>query len=89
MAFRLVSSIGRPARLRPAASEVKSASGNYRLDVVQRAPRLRFSEIRMLVGEDMFVGKGASQDDGRLLVQLSSGAKQLRVTGTLAQLKLE
>ncbi|MEO7649117.1 MAG: hypothetical protein ABIZ80_01495, partial [Bryobacteraceae bacterium] len=73
----------------PAASDVKSASGNYRVDVVQYTPRLRFSEIRMMVGDDLFVGKGASQDDGRLLVQLSSGAKQLRVTGTLAQLKLE
>jgi len=63
----------------------KSASGCYRLE----GPRLRFTELQVLVGPDLFVGRGATQDDGRLLLQLSSGAKMMRVTGTLAQLAVE
>jgi hypothetical protein len=63
----------------------KSASGCYRLE----GPRLRFTELQVLVGPDLFIGRGATQDDGRLLLQLSSGAKMMRVTGTLAQLAVE
>jgi hypothetical protein len=63
----------------------KSASGCYRLEW----PRLRFTELQLMVGPDLFVGRGATQGDGRLLLQLSSGAKQMKLTGTLAQLIAE
>jgi len=63
----------------------KSATGCYRLEW----PRLRFTELQLVVGPDLFIGRGATQDDGRLLLQLSSGAKQMRLTGTLAQLVVE
>ena len=63
----------------------KSASGCYRLEW----PKLRFTELQLLVGPDLFIGRGATQEDGRLLLQLSSGAKLMRVTGTLAQLVVE
>jgi hypothetical protein len=60
----------------------KTASGCYRLDW----PRLRFTELQLMMGADLFIGRGATQDDGRLLLQLSSGARQMRITGPLAQL---
>jgi hypothetical protein len=63
----------------------KTASGCYRLEW----PRLRFTELQLLIGPDLFIGRGATQDDGSLLLQLSSGAKQMRVTGTLARLAVE
>ena len=63
----------------------QTASGCYLLE----GPRLRLTELQLQVGPDLFVGRGAMQDDGRLLLQLSSGARQLRVTGTLAQLVVE
>ena len=63
----------------------QSASGCYRLEW----PKLRFTELQLLVGPDLFIGRGATQEDGRLLLQLSSGAKLMRVTGTLAQLVVE
>jgi len=63
----------------------KTASGCYRLEW----PRLRFTELQLMVGPDLFIGRGATQDDGRLLLQLSSGAKQMKMTGTLAQLAVE
>jgi hypothetical protein len=63
----------------------KAASGCYRLD----GARLRLTDLQLQVGPDLFIGRGVMQDDGRLLLQLSSGARQLRVTGTLAQLAVE
>jgi hypothetical protein len=63
----------------------QSASGCYLLE----GPRLRLTELQLQVGPDLFIGRGVMQDDGRLLLQLSSGARQLRVTGTLAQLVVE
>src|SRR4030095_3915567 len=63
----------------------KIAAGCYRLE----GPKLRFTELQLMVGPDLYIGRGASQDDGRLLLQLSSGAKQIRITGPLAQLALE
>ena len=63
----------------------QTVSGCYLLE----GPRLRLNELQLQVGPDLFIGRGAMQDDGRLLLQLSSGARQLRVTGTLAQLVVE
>jgi hypothetical protein len=63
----------------------QTVSGCYLLE----GPRLRLTELQLQVGPDLFIGRGAMQDDGRLVLQLSSGARQLRVTGTLAQLVVE
>jgi len=63
----------------------KTASGCYRLTW----PQLRFTELQLMVGSDLFIGRGSTQDDGRLLLQLSSGPKQMRITGPLAQLVVE
>ena len=63
----------------------QTASGCYLLE----GSRLRLTELQLQVGPDLFIGRGSMQDDGRLLLQLSSGARQLRVTGTLAQLVVE
>ena len=63
----------------------KTASGCYRLEW----PRVRLTELQLMVGSELFIGRGATQDDGRLLLQLSSGAKQMRIAGPLAQLVIE
>jgi hypothetical protein len=63
----------------------RSATGCYRLE----GQRLRLTELQMQVGSELFIGRGATQDDGRLLLQLSSGAKQMRISGPLAQLVVE
>ena len=60
-----------------------------RVAAALEGPRLRLTELQLQVGPDLFIGRGSMQDDGRLLLQLSSGARQLRVTGTLAQLVVE
>ena len=66
-----------------------SVSGCYALEWAMPAPRLRFSELQMSTGGQLFLGSGTMQDDGRLLIQVSNGSRQLNVTGTLAQLRLD
>jgi hypothetical protein len=36
-----------------------------------------------------FTAASATQDDGHLVVLLSNGAKEMRMSGTLAKLKVE
>ena len=53
------------------------------------SPRLRLSGVSLRTDDDTFTGRGATQDDGRLIIQLSSGSKEMRMSGTLAKLKVE
>ena len=71
------------------APELKTVSGNFRLEWSARGPRLKFEELRTQVGADLYFGHGASQNDGRVLVELWAGPKQLRVIGTLAPLRAD
>jgi hypothetical protein len=43
----------------------------------------------MSTGGELYLGRGALLDDGRLLIQVSNGTRQLNVTGTLARLQLD
>ena len=53
------------------------------------SPRLRLTGVSLRTDDDTFTGRGATQDDGRLIIQLSSGSKEMRMSGTLANLKVE
>ena len=66
-----------------------SVSGCYMLEWARPAPHLRFTELQMATDGELFLGRGAMQDDGRLLIQVSNGTRQLNVTGTLARLQLD
>jgi hypothetical protein len=39
--------------------------------------------------EETYLGRGATQDDGRLIVLLNNGAHEMKMTGTLAKLRVE
>lgn len=69
--------------------EFDSVSGCYQLEWATPAPRLRFTELQMSTGQELYLGRGALQDDGRLLIQVSNGTRQLSVTGTLAAMRLD
>jgi hypothetical protein len=69
--------------------QFQSIEGCYVFATTSRAPRLRLTDLRLSAGKELFIGQGATQDDGRLLVQLSSPARQLNVSGSLAQLRLD
>ncbi|MGD0365154.1 MAG: hypothetical protein ABSC93_30090 [Bryobacteraceae bacterium] len=72
-----------------ALPDLESVSGAYDLVWAQAAPLLRFTELQLVSGADTYTGQGATQPDGRLLFQLTSGTKEMRMRGTLAQLNVD
>jgi len=50
---------------------------------------LRFTDLQLVSGEETYVGQGATQPDGRLLFQLTSGSKEMHMRGTLAELRVD
>ena len=68
---------------------LRTAAGNYNLSWWQAGPRLRLTSLNLRTDEDTYTGRGATQEDGRLAIVLTSGAKEMRMTGTLAKLKIE
>lgn len=67
----------------------RTASGNFALAWAQTAPRLRLSGLNLRTDDDTYTGRGATQDDGRLVVVLTDGVKEVRVSGPWDKLKLE
>jgi len=67
----------------------RAVSGNYSLAWGLTAPRLRLTALNLRTDDDTYTGRGATQDDGRLLVLLSDGSKELRVSGPWDKLRLE
>lgn len=68
---------------------LRSISGDYRVKWAPSAPRWNLTNLSLRTDEDAFTGHGATEDDGRLLIVLTSGDKEMRVSGTLAKLRLE
>jgi len=71
------------------ASPFRAANGNYNLEWWQGAPRLRLTGLNLKSEDGAFTGRGATQDDGRIVILLSDGAREVRMTGTLANLRVE
>ena len=67
----------------------RSISGSYNLAWSQTAPRLRLIGLNLRTEDETYTGRGATQDDGRLVILLTSGSKEMRMSGTLAKLKVE
>ena len=64
-------------------TEVTAITGAYKIAPVSGVPRLMLSNIQVEQGSDTFSGQGASQPDGHIVIELTSGRKQLRLTGML------
>lgn len=54
----------------------KAVAGTYSF----RYPRIKLSGITARTGEESYTGTGATQDDGRLILVLSDGTKEMRLT---------
>jgi len=72
-----------------ALPDLESVSGAYDLVWAQAGPIWRFTELQLVSGDDTYTGQGATQPDGRLLIQLTSGSKEMHMSGTLAELRLD
>ena len=69
--------------------DLESVSGAYDLVWSQAGPLIRFPDLQLVTGDETYTGQGATQPDGRLAIQLSSGSKEMHMSGTLAGLRLE
>ncbi|MGB7761962.1 MAG: hypothetical protein WBL61_19160 [Bryobacteraceae bacterium] len=65
------------------------AAGNYSLVWAHGVPQLKLTGLTLRTDEDVYTGHGATQSDGKLLIVLTSGAKELRVAGIPGKLKVE
>ncbi|MGA2737353.1 MAG: hypothetical protein ABSG65_07860 [Bryobacteraceae bacterium] len=72
-----------------ALPDLESVSGAYDMVWVRTAPILRFTDLLLVSGDDTYTGQGATQADGRLLFQLTSGSKEMHMSGTLAELRVD
>ena len=73
---------GREIALSPDA-QVHEISGAYRIAPTSGIPRLALSNLQVAMGQDNLVGQGASSADGRIVLELMSGRKPVRLTGML------
>jgi hypothetical protein len=67
----------------------RTVSGNYSLAWGLTTPRLRLTGLSLRSEDNIYTGRGATQDDGRLLVLLSDGVKEVRVSGPWDKLRVE
>jgi hypothetical protein len=67
----------------------RAITGAYSLEWWQSAPRLRLTGLNLRAEGETYTGRGATQDDGRLTILVANGAREIRMTGTLANLKVE
>ena len=68
---------------------LRSVAGDYSFSWWQAGPRLLLTGLNLHTEDETYTGRGATGDDGRLVILLSNGAKEMRVSGTLAKLKVE
>jgi hypothetical protein len=68
---------------------LRSVAGVYGFSWWQAGPRLLLTGLTLRTDDETYTGRGATQDDGRLVILLTSGAKEMRMSGTLAKLKVE
>jgi hypothetical protein len=67
----------------------RTVSGNYALTWPQAAPRLRLTGLNLRTADELFTGSGGTQDDGRLVVLLTNGTREMRMSGPLAKVRVE
>lgn len=66
-----------------AEADFRTIAGSFEFAVASGAPRWRLTAIQAAQGADNFTGEGSSQPDGRVLLELASGRRQVRYSGNL------
>ncbi len=67
----------------------RTVSGNYALTWPQATPQWRLTGLNMRTADEVYTGSGGTQDDGRVVILLTNGSKEMRMSGPLAKLKVE
>ena len=58
-------------------AEFRRATGRFQLNMTPAGPRWKLSGLKLTQGSDNYSGEGATQADGRLVLNLSSGNRQV------------
>jgi len=64
-------------------------SASYRLALPEAAPKLRLTAVNLRSGDDSYTGQGSLQENGRLVLLVSNGAKEMRISGPPGKLKVD
>ncbi len=67
---------GRSIAFSPDA-EFRRASGHFQMNMTATGPHWKLSGLKINQGSDNYSGEGATQADGRLVLDLSSGSRQV------------
>ncbi len=62
---------------------IREITGSFRAAPLSGIPRLQLLNLQVSQGADTLVGQGASLPDGRIVLELTSGRRQVRLTGML------
>ncbi len=73
---------GRGIELGP-DTQVREITGSYSVAASGGIPKLSLSNVLLSQGLDTFTGQGSSQPDGHIILELTSGRKQVRLSGML------
>jgi hypothetical protein len=72
-----------------APAAYRGAAGSYHLTWAPSGPRLHLTDLSLRDTEDTYTGNGATQENGHVIVLLTNGSRELRVSGPLANLRVE
>lgn len=61
--------------------EFRTATGAFQWNLAGGAPRWRLTNIEAVSGQETLTGSGATQPDGRLVIEISGARRQLRLIG--------
>jgi hypothetical protein len=67
----------------------RAVSGDFAVEWWQSAPRLRLTGLTLRTDDDSYTGRAATLDDGRLMILLTSGSRELRMSGPLTKIRVE
>ena len=63
---------------------IRTARGNFQLSVARTGPQVRLSDVEASLGAEHFTGDGSTQPDGRLLMELASAGRTMRLNMDMA-----
>lgn len=71
------------------AQRWRCVSGAFNLAFAGALPTFRVTGLNLRNGDDLYTGQGGTRDDGRLVLTLTNGPKEIRLSGAPAALKAE
>ncbi len=72
-----------------APEALHAVEGAFHLTWAPSGPRVHLSEVSLRDAEDTYTGNGATEENGHVIVLLTNGSREIRVSGPLAKLRVE